>query len=128
MRALLDTHAFLWANEDPARLSRRARRLIEDAANDMFLSAASAWEIAIKHAKGRLDLPEPPYGFVVSRVDRLKLEPLPVEISHALRAGALPLVHRDPFDRLLVAQGQLQGLSILTSDPIIARYDVEVIW
>ena len=128
MRALLDTHAFLWGNEDPVRLSRQARHVIEDPANEIFFSAASAWEIAIKHARGRLDLPEPPDSFIVSRVTRLRLEPLPVEISHALRAGGLPQLHRDPFDRILVAQAQVEGIPILTSDANIARYDVEVIW
>ncbi len=128
MRALLDTHAFLWSNADPEKLSDTARRFIEDPANDVFLSAVTAWEIAIKYAKGRLDLPEPVESFVASRVTTLGLRPLPIEISHALHVSALPSLHDDPFDRLLVAQAQLEKLPILTSDSNVSRYDVEIIW
>ena len=128
MRALLDTQAFLWSHTDDPRLSRTACALIEDSANDLFLSAVSAWEIAIKFARGRLPLPEPPERYVVKRMALQFLQALPVEISHALRAGGLPRLHRDPFDRLLIAQSQLEGLPIVTSDQNIARYEVEVIW
>jgi PIN domain nuclease of toxin-antitoxin system len=128
LRALLDTHAFLWSNADPERLSAAARQFIEDPANDVFLSAVTAWEIAIKYARGRLDLPEPVDSFVASRVAGLGLSPLPVEISHAVHVAGLPRLHDDPFDRLLVAQAQLERLPILTSDTNVARYDIEVIW
>ena len=128
MRALLDTHAFLWCNADPEKLSQTAQRFIEDPANDVFLSAVTAWEIAIKHAKGRLDLPEPVESFVASRITTLGLQPLPIEVSHALHVAELPRLHDDPFDRLLVAQAQLEKLPIVTSDPDVRRYDVEIIW
>ena len=128
MRALLDTHAFLWSTADPDRLSEAARSFIEDPANDVLLSAVTAWEVAIKYANGRLDLPEPVETFIASRVVDLGLQPLPVEISHALRVAGLPRLHNDPFDRLLVAQAQLEKLPLLTSDPDVARYDVEIIW
>ncbi len=128
MRGLLDTSTFLWWNTEPEKLSARAYELVQDVENDLYFSAVSAWEIAIKHAKGRLDLPEEAESFVISRIRRRGFEPLAIEISHALHAGHLPSHHNDPFDRLLVSQAQLDGLAILTSDANIARYDVEVIW
>lgn len=128
MRALLDTHTFLWSNTDDPRLSRVVRDLIEDGGNEIVLSAVSAFEIAIKYARSRLPLPDPPGLWVTMRLNIQSLSPLPVEIVHALRVAELPLIHNDPFDRLLVAQAQLERLPILTSDPNIARYDVEVIW
>ena len=94
----------------------------------VLLSAASAWEISIKAARGRLDLPAPAERYVPDRVRRHRMTVLDVALSHALRAGALPEIHADPFDRLLVAQAQLEGLPILTADPTIARYEVETIW
>ena len=111
----------------PDRLSPRARSLVETFDHELFLSAASAWEIAIKHALGKLHLPEPPARYVPSRVERLKTLPLPIEHDHALRVALLPPHHRDPFDRMLIAQAQSEDLSILTADPIMARYDVNVI-
>jgi PIN domain nuclease of toxin-antitoxin system len=128
LRALLDTSVFLWSDLEQQRLSPTAREFIADGTNDLVLSAATAWEIAIKHAKGQLELPEIPESYVVLRIGLDGLDPLPIEISHAIRAGTLPPIHRDPFDRLLVAQSQLENLPILTSDPNIARYGVSVIW
>ena len=128
MRALLDTHVFVWATSDERRLSDVARTILADGENEIFLSAVTAWEIAIKHAKGRLDLKDAPETYVPDRMELFGFRSLSVEVGHALRAGALPPVHRDPFDRLLIAQSQLERLPILTSDPNIGRYDVEVIW
>jgi PIN domain nuclease of toxin-antitoxin system len=128
LRALLDTHAFLWGNLEPERLSERAADFIRDGDNELVLSAVSAWEIVVKHAKGQLQLPEAPDAYVTRRVGLDQLHPLPIAIDHALRAGSLPPIHRDPFDRLLVAQSQLEDIPILTSDPNIARYDVRTIW
>ncbi len=128
MRVLLDTHAFLWWTSGGSRVSDRARALIEDPEVVVLLSAASAWEISIKAARGRLELPQPPERYVPDRVRRHRMSVLDVALSHALRAGALPEIHADPFDRLLVAQAQLEGLPILTADPAIARYEVETIW
>jgi len=128
VKALLDTHTFLWSNTDDPRLSRRVRDLIEDGVNDLVFSAVSALEIAIKYARRRLPIPEPPETWVTRRVALQGLRLLAVEMSHALRVADLPLHHNDPFDRLLIAQSQLENLPILTSDPNIARYDVEVIW
>ncbi len=128
MKVLLDTHAFLWWTAGGDRLSGRARSVIEEPDCDVLLSAASAWEIAIKFARGRLELPQPPERFVPDRVRRHRLGVLDVSVAHALRAGALPEIHADPFDRLLVAQAQLEDLPILTADPAIGQYEVETIW
>ena len=128
MRALLDTHTFLWWNNEPERLPARVRDLIIAEDSEVWFSAVTAWEIAIKHGKGQLDLPEPPEAYVRSRVSLDYFKPLSVDIGHAIRVASLPAHHNDPYDRLLVAQAQIEGLSILTSDPAIARYDVEIIW
>lgn len=128
MRALLDTHAFLWWVSGGAEVSERARAVIEDPEATILFSVASAWEIAIKCARGRLELPLPPERYIPDRVRRHRLTVLDVGMPHVLRAGALPEIHADPFDRLLIAQAQLEGLPILTSDPAIARYEVETVW
>ena len=129
MRVLLDTHAFLWwTSEDGRRLSDRARDLLIDPSTDATVSVASAWEISIKAATGRLEIEGDPEQWVPQRILRYGFSALPVELSHALRAGSLPNIHRDPFDRLLVAQAQVEKIPIVTSDPAISRYDVDVIW
>jgi PIN domain nuclease of toxin-antitoxin system len=127
-RVLLDTHTFIWWNNEPERLSERVHSLISDEGVEVFFSAVSAWEISVKYGKGRLQLPVPPVEFVLTRVYREGFQALPIDINHAVNVGRLPPIHNDPFDRLLVAQSQLQGFPILTSDANIARYDVEVIW
>ena len=128
MKALIDTHTFLWWNTEDAQLSPRAREIIADGKNEIFLSAASAWEIAIKAAKGRLVLPEEPTIYVPSRMSLYRIQPLPVQVSHALRVYELPPHHADPFDRLLVAQCQMESLPLVTKDEEIRRYDVETLW
>jgi PIN domain nuclease of toxin-antitoxin system len=127
VRVLLDTQCWLWMTLSPERFSPRARALVEARQNMLYLSAASAWEIAIKHALGRLRLPEPPAAYVPARVAALGVQSLPIDQHHALHVATLPVRHRDPFDRLLVAQAQLDDLSILTADPLIRAYDVATI-
>ena len=104
MRLLLDTQAFLWAVSDPYGLRGRARRQIESPSNDVFVSAATGWEIAIKSKLGRLTLPDDPQRFVPDQMDESSFAPLPVLMSHALKVLDLPEHYRDPFDRLLIAQ------------------------
>jgi PIN domain nuclease of toxin-antitoxin system len=128
MRALLDTHTFLWWNLGDAQLSPAAREMIADGNNEIFLSAVSAWEIAIKVARGQLTLPESPDHYVAERMRLHHLQPLPILVSHALQVYHLPPIHADPFDRLLVAQSQFEKLPILTADANIRQYAVEVIW
>ena len=129
MSALLDTHVFLWWNESGgARVSATARELIADPSNEILLSAASVWEMAIKVSRGRLELPQPMDRYVPDRMARNALSPLPVDVAHAVRVALLPVIHADPFDRLLIAQAQVEGIPILTSDPALSQYDVETIW
>ena len=128
MRALLDTHTFLWWNTDDPRLSPTAREVIADGRNELYLSVASAWEIAIKAARGSLILPEPPEQYVPSRLRLHRLSVLAIQLRHALHVYDLPMIHRDPFDRLLIAQSRLEDLVLLTTDPDIRRYDVNVVW
>ena len=128
MRALLDTHTFLWWITDDTRLSPRARKLIGDGSNKLYFSAASGWEIAIKAQLGRLSFPGKPGAFIPDQLARNAVEVLPVTLSHALHVYGLPSYHRDPFDRLLVAQSQLEDMPLLTADPLLAEYAVEIVW
>jgi PIN domain nuclease of toxin-antitoxin system len=128
MNLLLDTHTFLWWLTDDLRLSQHARELLADGDSRLLFSAASGWEIAIKVRLGRLSLPEPAEDFIPAQLAENAIEDLPVLLSHALRTGVLPDHHRDPFDRLLVAQSQLERLAIVSADPLLAQYDVEVVW
>jgi len=128
MKYLLDTNAFLWWITDNDSLSDRAREIIRDSRNALFLSAASGWEIAIKAGLGRLDLQENPEKLIPEQMLLNDIQGLPIQMSHALHVHALPEHHRDPFDRMLVAQCQLEEMPIVTSDPQIAEYDVEVVW
>ncbi len=127
MKVLLDTHVWLWSLSEPGRLSREARRILASRRNAVHLSAVSAWEIAIKVAVGKLDLPEPPGSYVPTRMARQGLIPLVVTHAHALAVATLPLHHRDPFDRLLVAQSLVERLPLLTADPAFAPYGIEII-
>ena len=128
MRLLLDTHTFLWWISNDTRLSSRAREIISNGNNELLLSAASGWEIAIKVRLGRLQLPYEPERFIPEQLVINAIQSLPIKISHALHTYSLPIYHRDPFDRIIIAQAQLEGLPILTSDPQIAKYKVEIIW
>ena len=129
MKVLLDTHTFLWwSSRHGALVSDRVRDLLADGATEVAFSLASAWEIAIKVAAGRLELPAPVGQFIPDRLRRHGFQLMAIELSHAIRAGALPRIHGDPFDRMLVAQAQVEGLALISSDPAIARYDVETIW
>jgi PIN domain nuclease of toxin-antitoxin system len=126
MRLLLDTHIFLWLQTAPDRLKGHLA-LVEDERNELVVSAASSWEIAIKHQLGRLLLPEKPARYVPSRIQMIGAQPLAVEHSHALAVAELPILHSDPFDRLLIAQARLENLTILTADQTIAQYPVATI-
>lgn len=127
MRYLLDTHVWLWLQIQPERVSEEVRDRLSDGATQLLLSAASSWEIAIKHALGKLPLPEPPKTYVPSRMRHDGVDGLPVTHAHALHVATLPLHHGDPFDRLLVAQSQIEDVPLVTADPHIARYEVTVL-
>jgi PIN domain nuclease of toxin-antitoxin system len=128
MKAILDTHTFLWWNADDPQLSELAREIIADGQNQLFLSAASTWEIAIKTGRGRLTLPEPPEEYIPSRMSLHRIQALPIQVSHSLRVFSLPTFHNDPFDRLLVAQSQMEKLPLISKDTSIAQYAVEILW
>jgi len=128
MKILLDTHAFLWWITDDQKLSSRAREVISDAENELFFSAASGWEISIKVQLGRLKLPEEPERFIPEQLRMNFIRSLPIQMRHALFVSTLPNHHRDPFDRMLVAQAQLEEMSVLSADLQMSRYQVELIW
>ena len=122
MRYLLDTHTLLWARAAPERLSRDALTILESAESALHVSIATLWECAIKSSIGKLEVPEDFYRIVAA-----DYEILPIETSHLEALERLPLHHRDPFDRMLVAQAQLGGLTLLTRDPDIVRYDIPIV-
>lgn len=127
MRLLLDTHVWLWMQAEPEKLGERALELLDDEANDLVLSAVSAWEIAIKHALGKLELPSPPEAYVPDRMASSGVSALAVSHVHALGVASLPRHHRDPFDRLLISQATIERLPVLTADPVFEQYRVEVV-
>jgi PIN domain nuclease of toxin-antitoxin system len=125
---LLDTHALLWWLLDSPELSATARAAIADPAQRVLVSAASAWELATKQRIGKL----PEAGDIVTNLSaylrKQRFEPLPISIDHALAAGRLPGPHRDPFDRMLMAQAQTEGADVVTADPVFRDYGVAVVW
>jgi PIN domain nuclease of toxin-antitoxin system len=128
MKLLLDTHTFLWWITDNPQLSKKARELIGDGHNILYWSAASSWEVSIKYALGRMPLPEAPEQFLPAEIGKNRLESLPIIDAHAFQAGQLPHHHRDPFDRMLVAQAQVESLALLSNDRQLNHYDVEIRW
>ena len=128
MNLLLDTHAFLWWITDAPQLSPHASEVIADGGNVLFFSAASGWEIAIKARLGKLQVPEDLGRFLTGQLSRNAIRVLPIHLSHALHVYTLPDHHRDPFDRLLVSQALLENLPMLSANPQLARYAVEVVW
>ena len=128
MTYLLDTHVWLWMVATPDRITPEARAIIEDGDTRLLLSAASSWEIAIKYAIGRLELPDDPADYVPDRMRRTGVEGLAIHHSHALRVATLEHHHRDPFDRVLVAQAEIENIPIVTADPAFHPYGVEILW
>jgi PIN domain nuclease of toxin-antitoxin system len=122
MRLLLDTHVLLWLLSDPDRIEQRARRNIEDTGNTVLLSAVSTWEIATKHALGKLALPEPPEALLARAARELQSTELPITGRHALISASLPKHHNDPFDRLLVAQAIVDQAVLATGDGKLRPY------
>jgi PIN domain nuclease of toxin-antitoxin system len=128
MKVLIDTQPFLWWNTVDPLLSMHAKEIIADGQNEVFLSAVSVWEIVIKTARGKLILPESPARYISSRMSLYRFRPLPVQISHAAHVYESPPYHNDPFDRMLIAQSQLESMPLVTRDEDIQRYDLETIW
>ncbi len=125
-RLLLDTHVWLWMLTDPERLGS-TRAIIEDAETELLLSAVTSWEIAIKHAIGRLSLPESPGRYVPQRIRDTGVTPLPIEHAHTLAVADLARHHNDPFDRLLIAQSRLEGAPLVTADSAFEPYDLPLV-
>jgi PIN domain nuclease of toxin-antitoxin system len=123
MRLLLDTNALIWTFADPARLSDYAREKIQDEANDVLVSVVSVWEIGVKRVKQKLDMP----GDLEAMISAKKFDPLPLSLSHALAVESLPHQHHDPFDRMLIAQAQVEGLTLVTSDREMRHYPISVL-
>lgn len=127
MNLLLDTHVLLWWMADDPALGDRARDAIADPENDVWVSAASVWEIAIKAGLGRLTLPGPVAEVLPAALVDSDFAPLPITVEHGLRVSDLPLVHADPFDRILIAQAITQSWTIVTADAVFARYPVSIL-
>jgi PIN domain nuclease of toxin-antitoxin system len=125
VKLLLDTQIFLWMFLEQRKIGSKVWESLRDAENGLYLSAASAWEIAIKVKIGKMSLPSDPTLYVPRRARESNILSLPITEEHALAVGALPTKHSDPFDRILIAQAQLESLTIVTSDPAIERYDVK---
>ncbi|MFB2773533.1 type II toxin-antitoxin system VapC family toxin [Pelatocladus sp. BLCC-F211] len=129
MKLLLDTQCWLWWFAQPERLSEETIAHITDETNDLWLSVASIWEIGIKVAIGKLPLPEPVDSYISSRMKQLDVRSLEITAPHALQAAALPLYHRDPFDRMLIAQAQSEDMTLVSADSIFKKYsDVSILW
>ena len=128
MRLLLDPHTFIWMTTSAGRLSEPARLALADPDNDRLHSTASGWEMAIKAGPGKLDLKPSVAEFVARAMRDGQITELPVRLSHALAVAGLPAHHRDPFDRLLVAQARAESLTLVTADPLLRQYDVHTLW
>ena len=128
MRALLDTHALLWWISDDPRLPQTVRDIISDRNSEIYFSASGCWEITIKAQLGKITLPDKPDVFLSDQLTLNSFLSLPIQSSHALHVFNLPPLHRDPFDRMLVAQAQLENMPVITSDALISLYPVEIIW
>jgi PIN domain nuclease of toxin-antitoxin system len=128
VRILVDTHCLLWALARPEALSVDAAALLTNGETEIVFSAASVWEIAIKSSLGKLRLSPANGDSLFDIIDRQTLTPLPILHSHARRVANLPLHHGDPFDRLLIAQAQIENLTVMTADDQFLRYEIEIIW
>jgi PIN domain nuclease of toxin-antitoxin system len=128
VKLLLDTHALLWSLVEPHKLSVKARSMIQHPDNALLVSSASAWELGIKQQLGRLEGAEAVLDDFLGNLERLHAEVLAISARHALSAAALPPYHRDPFDRMLVAQARLEGAVLVTNDGVLDRYDVSLLW
>ncbi len=127
-RFLIDTHCWLWLNLQPQLLTPLVADVLRNGENEIVFSVVSAWEISIKYALGKLQLPLEPEEYVPSRLAENQMTVLPVHLSHTLRVATLPHHHGDPFDRLLVAISQVEKLTLITADPKLAAYDIERLW
>jgi PIN domain nuclease of toxin-antitoxin system len=128
VKFLIDTHCWLWQLSAPERLRPEVLDLLSEPTNEVYLSVASVWELVIKHSLGKLVLPLPPERYVPERMGRLGQLTLPIEQRHVLRVAGLPPHHKDPFDRVLVAQAMADDLTIVTADRAMTMYEARIVW
>ena len=128
MHYLLDTHTFLWMAAEPQQLSMRVRELVVEKSNQLGMSAASAWEIAMLQQLDRIQLPDIPSRFIPEALQHLNIIPVPIGFTTAISAVGLPLIHRDPFDRLIIAEALKEKLTVITKDRQFAQYGVSCLW
>ena len=128
MSYLLDTTVFVWLLKEPEKLNRRAADLLEDEGQDIFLSTVTSWEVMIKFSIGRLQLPKKPNELLSEILSKFSFQPLSITHAHSLAVGDLVFHHRDPFDRMLIAQARSENLVLLTADSMFEKYPVEVLW
>lgn len=128
MKVLLDTHAFLLAITDDPKLSTKGRELFTASDSDLFISVASVWEVLTKVQTGKLALPKEAGAYLKEQIAKTNVQVLPIQIAHVLRLERMPLHHRDPFDRILIAQSLEEGLPILTADPLLKNYSAALVW
>ena len=128
MKVLLDTYAFIWWDSDPTKLSPQARAACENRANVVLLSVASAWEMQIKLQLGKLNLRLPLAAVIASQQQSNDIQVLPVALGHVLALQDLPAHHKDPFDRLLIAQANVEAAVLISHDPVFVHYPVKVLW
>ncbi len=128
MKYLLDTMVWLWSLGPTEKIGHDGLEVISRGAEDIYLSVASSWEVAIKTQLGKFQLPEEPVGYVPRRLAEQGIRPLAITLDHSLRVYELPLHHSDPFDRLIIAQAIAEKMTILTADRAFAKYSVDVVW
>ena len=128
MRILIDTQCFLWFLGAAKLLGTEAQDALTDPDNELFLSAASAWEISIKYGIGKLTLPDAPEIYIPQKLFSNGITGLAIEFPHVLQVHSLPLIHKDPFDRLIIAQAQIESLTLLTADPVMLSYKIDALW
>ena len=128
MNYLLDTHIFLWMISEPSKLSDKVKKILINTKNTIYFSAASGLEIIIKSQIGKLTLPEKPEKYIIQQLKKNSIISLNITLSHALMVNTLPNIHKDPFDRILIAQAITEKIPIITFDANISKYDLEIIW
>jgi len=128
MKYLLDTHAFLWFVSEDNRLSSKAQSIIKNSRNDIYFSAVSAWEMSIKIRLGRLSIEEELEPFIIKQLSENNFSTLSITIFHSIYTSKLPEIHKDPFDRMIVAQSQVEDMPLISKDKNIKKYKVPVVW
>ena len=128
MQYLLDTHVFLWMAADPDKLSPKAREIVKEKNNQLYLSAASGWEIALLDKLNRIKLPDQSRRFIPEAMQRLSVWPIPIGFSTAISAAILPMIHRDPFDRIIIAEAEKEKMAVITKDKKFAEYGIQSLW